>query len=140
MILRKFFEVSIDAFCDEVARRFSLSIEQRNRFRKTYGKQSDQIKLGCSYGLDTDDCLMMWIRNRLDELGCFGFGCNPQPNDNLPVELHIGFLSIEETDEMISRLRNEPVEQGIATTSKIFSTSLVPSPIDKVAARVTFGK
>lgn len=55
------------------------------------------------------------------------------------VSLHVGFVFVIETDEMLDNLRNEPVaETKPAKGSKISDPAgRVPHPIDRVAARVT---
>lgn len=54
--------------------------------------------------------------------------------------MHTGFLSVVETPLHLARLRGDNDEaaklEATEARSKIFSTVLVPSPIDRVAARV----
>lgn len=80
----------------------------------------------------------LWLRARLTEEDWFKPGMGYAPEIQLPVELHIGFLSVHETEEMLDRLRRRddtPVPAGPATPG-IERTQEVVSPIDRVAARV----
>ncbi len=68
-------------------------------------------------------------------------GCNyPDKGDALSVELHIFFVHLLETEEMLEKLKKDkerPKYKGPAV-SKIETTTLTDiSPIDRVAARVT---
>jgi len=55
----------------------------------------------------------------------------------LTVTLHVFFLSIEETPEMLSRLPEEGSEKSGPTTPGISRTNRKPKPIDRTAQRVT---
>ena len=55
-----------------------------------------------------EDDWFMWFGNRLRELNVWPIaGCKPPLDIDLPVELHMGFLSVEETAEHLARLNNE---------------------------------
>lgn len=63
-------------------------------------------------------------------------GCRSDFFGRLTVALHIGFLYLEETQEMLERLRGEPQQAPkLPGTSKVFSTQVKPRPIDRTAAR-----
>lgn len=81
-----------------------------------------------------------WIRNRLDERGYFVVS---RPSDEsshagLFVTLHCFFISLEETDIMLTRLRGEK-HKTIPTVarSKITKAIAVITPIDNTAKLVS---
>lgn len=79
----------------------------------------------------------MWLKNRLDEMGKF---CVEANNGSIPVKfktlMHIFFLSIEETEEHLEKLRTEPKKDAkSARGSKIFATNKIPKPIDRIASK-----
>lgn len=84
---------------------------------------------------------LVWLKQRVAETGALRAGEKGAPPVRITSPLHVGFLYLEETDEMLTRLRNEVVspEPALPTTSRIFSSNLVPTPIDRVAARVALG-
>ena len=61
------------------------------------------------------------------------------PTINLEVTLHVGFLHIVESIIELSRLRNEAVDMTPEVAASKFGdpSSRVPSPVDRVAARVS---
>lgn len=73
-------------------------------------------------------------RRREHSPGCLAFVETPPG-----VAIHVGFVFIHETDEMIERLRTEPMgDVKPAKGSRIADPSgRVPRPIDGVAAKVT---
>lgn len=84
-----------------------------------------------------DDTVMMWLRNRLDELGAVR--CGKQSNrEILTCELHVGFVSVVETDEHIYNLKKkwESMLKYWESRSKITDCQLALRAIDRVAARV----
>ena len=79
----------------------------------------------------------MWIKNRLGELGqiprCDG---NEVPTAETAI-LHCFFIHLQETQEMLARLRNDKSNIASAVArSKISSTQQHIEPIDAVASRV----
>lgn len=85
----------------------------------------------------------MWIKNRLLELGCFRTERNPPlGTDELATAvLHVFFVSLEETAEMIAFLQNEQTEEqqkklASVARSKLFGTPRVVTPIDSTAAKI----
>jgi hypothetical protein len=87
----------------------------------------------------SDPSWLMWFRNRIDCFGLLTKGVKGSPPPcRLEVLLHVWFLHLEETEEMLARLRHEQLEPPKpAAGSKVFTTNLVPRPIDRVAARVS---
>lgn len=81
-----------------------------------------------------------WLKNRITEESLLPTPpCLPPSDGGATAVLHVGFIWIRETDEMISRLRNEPTQPGSPARSRFFGeASRSPvSPIDATAARVT---
>lgn len=90
----------------------------------------------------SENSFSSWLKLRLMELGIF------RPGHNLfskevrlqPCELHLGFLSLPETEEMLIRLRLEAMstEEAAVARSKLGKVLGVQNvqPIDAVAARV----
>lgn len=90
----------------------------------------------------TDDCFVMWLKNRLVEIGAFknGFGEKAFIPDVVTATLHIAFLYIEETEEMLARLPEKGQTKEAVAQSKVFQTTKIIHPIDRVAARVAAEK
>ena len=90
----------------------------------------------------SDDSWAMWWKNRIAEAGLFGVpGCSPNSFDAYGCPMHVGFLHLEETDEMIEFLRNELAPDPDAKRRMVVSPGIEriqtsPLPIDRVAARV----
>lgn len=88
-----------------------------------------------------DDTWVMWIKNRLATLGVLDGGQSPAPIEHTTAVLHVGFIFIIETEEMLSRLRaNEETGKAIHAQfarSKLASTNEIVRPIDRVASRVS---
>lgn len=81
----------------------------------------------------TDSTWLMWFKNR----AVFQFGGTATDESVRTCRLHVGFLSLPETEEMISALREPNLELVFRVArSKIFGTPFVPIPIDRVAMRV----
>ena len=82
--------------------------------------------------------MLMWIKNRLRERRLLECELKP-PHFDLPtVPLHVFFLHLLETDEMLERLaKDEPIEESTVARSKVASTQLLIHPVDRVAARVS---
>lgn len=83
----------------------------------------------------------MWLRVRLEELRAFKSFNRGVSTGSLHVTLHVFFIHLEETEEMLEVLRRPEPRRHLrqplgASASKVFSTHLMPHPIDRVAARV----
>ena len=75
-----------------------------------------------------------WIKTRLIETGFFSTGTADDQPDYVIGKFHVFFMFLEETEEMLSRLRlDDEAIDAIIARSGIFSTSLIPTPIDRVA-------
>ena len=85
---------------------------------------------------DRQEELLPWLKLRLMDLDSFKVGQN-NPSIRLETTLHVFFLFQEETEEMLERLRQPDEEsEDKPARSKMFSTHLIPQPIDRVAAIV----
>jgi hypothetical protein len=99
--------------------------------------------------VDSDASLICWLKFRL----WVEPDLSEQPPDRddefegLSTLLHMGFVFVEETAEMIERLKVEDLttvpgelerrsETVDVARSQVFSTHLIPRPIDRVAGRV----
>jgi hypothetical protein len=81
----------------------------------------------------------IWIKNRLSESGWFDFAGHDSPDWSHPTAvLHVGYVSLFESPEMISRLTNEPMDDGSPSRSRLAKEMQVRDvkPIDGTAARV----
>ncbi len=87
---------------------------------------------------DRREELLPWLKNRLGEIDAFRAGCNNNSPEIKTATFHIFFLFLDESQEMIDRLRNgkEEIESEVAR-SKISKTPNNPQPTDRVARRVT---
>lgn len=102
----------------------------------------DELKTFCekakktrNYPLGPSDDVRMWCRNRLAEMGAIRVGC--AVNDlSFFVPLHVFFTSLEETPDMLERLKEPGAGRSGPARSKISKTNAVIVPIDKNAARV----
>lgn len=96
------------------------------------------MKQGKSFPYDGDEPNAAWIKNRLAELECFPHGCDAGEINPPSMNMHVFFLCLEETDEMVSRLKNERIiANGTVARSKVGKTSRVIRPIDKTAQAVS---
>lgn len=86
-----------------------------------------------------DDTWAMWLKNRLAEARLLDFGKNTDPIELPPLPLHVFFLTLPETPEMLTRLRggDGPAKGYVIPRSKISKSKRFIRPIDRVAARVT---
>lgn len=86
----------------------------------------------------SDGFVDLYFRARMSQDHLYPHGCNPPLDIHVPVELHIGFLSLEETAEMLENLRRtpEPETKSGPSTPGIERTLESPTPIDRTAARV----
>jgi hypothetical protein len=120
------------------------------RLESQFGVPVDQDKLsracfmpsGHFDGSWSEDSVMSWLKIRLLELGAFVAGKNYPAEVSLLTTMHVFFIALEETEEMLANLRHELAEvKSSVARSKIFSTNKrVLEPIDRVAARVTVSK
>ncbi len=125
-----------DALVTELAVRLDMAVDPVRLSR--YCEQfTPLVRDPC--GKDrADDTVVAWLKNRMAELGMFRVGCE-HDEIVLATTLHVGFVSVVETDEHISRLRNievERKEESQVARSKVFSTNEVIHPVDRVAIRV----
>jgi len=82
-----------------------------------------------------------WVKNRLLEAGYFDVGRNSPAGGGITAILHIGFLSLPESQEMLQRLKNERPEDSSPARSR-FSKAVkkyAVAPIDATAGRVSPG-
>lgn len=81
---------------------------------------------------------VMWTRNRLTERGAFHVrDGGTYHDDRVCCDLHVFFLFIDETDEMIANLKNETAKALYQEArSRVFKTAQILTPIDKTAQRV----
>jgi hypothetical protein len=87
---------------------------------------------------------LVWLKYMLNIAGLLPVGNNPVTDDTpTPVTavMHVGFLTLAETEEMMWLLRNERPRENTNTParSKIFETAQIRSiaPIDATAAIVS---
>lgn len=86
----------------------------------------------------SDGTFAMWLKNRLSDAGLLP-GSGVAKPIWLGVELHVGFLSVEETPEQLAILRRgETIQTGSPSSPGIKRRGTI-GPIDRVAARVTKG-
>ena len=85
-----------------------------------------------------DSTCGMWWKNRID--GRYPVTDRPQEFGRLTTLMHIFFLHLEETEEMMARLREDktPIKGGPSTPG-IERTVEMPTPIDRTAAAVVIG-
>lgn len=85
----------------------------------------------------------IWVKNRLLEHHMLpDAGRNTPDDSHSTATLHVGFLSIFETPEMLNRLRNERVTDDASPARSRFARCLgvtAVTPIDTVAGRVCRG-
>jgi hypothetical protein len=82
-----------------------------------------------------------WVKNRLLDAGYFKPGGQCHDDSFVTAILHVGFLSLPESPEMIARLKNELAEEPSPARSR-FANSVqryAVSPIDATAGRVSPG-
>jgi len=87
---------------------------------------------------------IVWLKNRINDLNLLPVG-EARMHDDIPAVttavLHVGFLSVFETEEMVCRLRNEPLRQNCENParSKMFATAQKQdvAPIDRTASIVS---
>jgi hypothetical protein len=86
-----------------------------------------------------DDDWRMWFSSRLEEVKKWP-PCGGQLSvtfNDYGCPLHVFFISLEETDEMLARLHHDPEKKkGGPSTPGIERTEIVLQPIDRVASLV----
>lgn len=85
-----------------------------------------------------DGSIDLFFRAQMTKENLFESGNNYPPEIWLPVELHIGFVQLYESEEMLEQLRR-PDPSKVRTgpdTPGIERTQTVLTPIDSVAAKV----
>jgi hypothetical protein len=118
------FGVSVNA--DELASRTEMVVGKHKRLERR--------AFGCCWG---DGTWLMFLKSRLEELGCFKNGCQIAVEGGCTAVMHVFFINIEETPEMVARLRNEKPDQiAVARTKLNKDTSVYVEPIDGNAAKV----
>lgn len=83
-----------------------------------------------------DGSWFSWFKNRLAAGGLLPCGRDDRAAVWLGVPLHVFFVALEETPEMLVRLRNEPVAAGPGPATPGIGRRGTVGPIDRVAARV----
>lgn len=87
----------------------------------------------------TDGTWFMWLRNRLDGHKVFrGTATSDADYEFVTAILHVGFIFIVETPEMLMRLNpsTEKKRRSEIARSKLFQLNRTPQPIDKTALLV----
>lgn len=90
---------------------------------------------------DTAAGPVCWVKNRLLDAGYFKPGRQCHDDSFVTATLHVGFLSLPESPEMLARLKNERPEASSPARSR-FANSVqkyAVSPIDATAGRVSPG-
>lgn len=81
-----------------------------------------------------------WVKNRLSEASLMPktIGCQHAP-EAVTAILHVGFVFIEETADMVSRLKNEQADAGSPSRPAFFREAARKSvsPVNATAARVS---
>jgi hypothetical protein len=84
-----------------------------------------------------------WVKNRILESGLLPFGgFDPSAEPVVTAVLHVGFLSLPETREMLDRLMFDPERSKDSTARSRFGKTVhvhAVSPIDATASRVSGG-
>ena len=85
-----------------------------------------------------DDLSLMVLKNRLHDLNYFPHGSDETKIHANDYSLHFFFVSLEETEEMLTRLRrpDQSFYVRAEARSKLFTTEQYVQPVDAVAARV----
>ena len=118
-----------------IRERFGFEIEEKSidRINNLWNARPSWAKYECM------DCALIWLKNRLNEIPKRNVEppSVPLSDITLPVLMHVWFLFIYETGEMICKLRcdTEKISDEPAR-SKISKTVQFISPIDQVAGRV----
>jgi hypothetical protein len=91
-------------------------------------------KHGC--GSWTDDTWDLWLRKRIDEIQGWSYGPGEILENAETAILHVFFLTLSETEEMLARLRTGTTKESTVARSKVSKTTLIIHPIDSVAKSV----
>lgn len=85
----------------------------------------------------SDDTWRLWLKTHALRLRLYPATTPPQTPEPTVGTLHVGFVSIAETEEQLGRLRNDPeaIAEEVAR-SKIGKTQKAITPIDATAYRV----
>lgn len=122
------FGVPVNA--DELASRTEMVVSNLVGKHKRFERRA----FGCCWG---DGTWLMFLKSRLEEIGCFKNGCQIAVEGGCTAVMHVFFINIEETPEMVARLRNEKPDQiAVARTKLNKDTSGYVEPIDGNAAKV----
>ena len=84
----------------------------------------------------------IWLKNRLIEEGLFCGVGRCSPDDSHPTAtLHVGFLSLIESPEMIQRLQNESMKPGKPARSRFANDAKTKNvaPVDATAGKMYRG-
>ena len=86
----------------------------------------------------SDSSWLCWLKSRLLEIGPLPAKPDTSPDIHFSCELHVGFTQIEETEEMLCRLRNERCnyEYSEPRTKLTKDNPIFAEPVDITAARV----
>lgn len=88
---------------------------------------------------ETGGAPMCWLKSQLHELGMLGGAgmvcCDPE---HATAVLHVGFLTLRETPDMVERLKNENKEESRVARSRLAEElrRVAVSPINATAAIV----
>jgi hypothetical protein len=82
-----------------------------------------------------------WVKNRLLDAGYFKPGRQCHDDSVVTAILHVGFLSLPESPEMLERLKNEPRDAPAPARSRFANCvqKYAVAPIDATAGRVSPG-
>jgi len=84
-----------------------------------------------------DEANLMKIKRILCDYGCFGYGANRELDSSLKTPLHVFFIHLEETNEMLARLPESEQAEASVARSKITKARTAISPINRIASQVT---
>lgn len=87
----------------------------------------------------SDQTWWTWLKNRANRIGAYPPGCaNTCLEEVTSCRLHVGFVSVVETDEHLARLRRNELASvnGRPTRSRITDQLIDINPVDRVAIRV----
>lgn len=128
---------------------FDLTIELAEELCVAYIKQQiPRIDADIARGyMVTAAGPLVWLKSRIVELGLltpFVAPLNDDPPRITTAVLHVGFLMLHETEEMLERLHNEQMREDVnkPARSKMFATAQrqAVAPIDALASVVTRAK
>jgi hypothetical protein len=137
-------ELATDTMQQYLRERFDINISRADAqsLVKLYVAKLQRLKKANKKDLNHDLSMQTWLRYMLNDWDLFL--PRPQVDDAtdfvMTATLHIGFLTLPETSEMLERLLNEsPSRNSNVARSKIFTTlqRSVVSPVDATAAKVT---